>query len=216
VTGLLDGFQDKRRKSSMYSIAKAIGLPATYVELRHQATHEELPSLPKLRAAARKALRWIWDYYWVKLATPVPGTEDCKVYIRTLLEEDNEQRRQSMEAHLDRWDDGELLGALMEIDETMQEGDSTLLLRSLQLSTNIMSKHKGCSDEEKTPEIAARLEDVRSDMARTRGVLDDDGQAPEAQEMMDPALGTADGVWGGNGWSLWEGPWTPKPIGNIQ
>ena len=51
----------------MYSIAKTIGLPATYVELRHQATHEELPSLSKLRAGAQKALQWIWDYYWAAL-----------------------------------------------------------------------------------------------------------------------------------------------------
>lgn len=64
VTGLLDGFQDKKRKQSMYSIAKDIGLPATFVELRHQATHEELPALPKFRSAAKKAMDWIWDYYW--------------------------------------------------------------------------------------------------------------------------------------------------------
>ncbi|TVY80687.1 Pre-rRNA-processing protein las1, partial [Lachnellula suecica] len=51
----------------MYSLAKTIGLPATYVELRHQATHEELPSLSKLRTATQKALRWIWDYYWANL-----------------------------------------------------------------------------------------------------------------------------------------------------
>jgi ribosomal biogenesis protein LAS1 len=49
---------------SMYDVAKAVGLPATFVELRHQATHEQLPSLTRLRAAARKALEWIWEYYW--------------------------------------------------------------------------------------------------------------------------------------------------------
>jgi ribosomal biogenesis protein LAS1 len=64
VTGLLDGFQDKKRKQNMYSIAKEIGLPATFVELRHQATHEELPTLPKFRSAAQRAMTWIWDYYW--------------------------------------------------------------------------------------------------------------------------------------------------------
>ncbi|KAF3359317.1 hypothetical protein VdG1_02340 [Verticillium dahliae VDG1] len=63
VTGLLDGHQDKQRKLSMYSVAKTIGLPATFVELRHQATHEQLPSLAKLRAAARRALDWIWERF---------------------------------------------------------------------------------------------------------------------------------------------------------
>ena len=52
VTGLLDSHQDKARKISMYGVAKSVGLPATFVELRHQATHEQLPSLTRLRAAA--------------------------------------------------------------------------------------------------------------------------------------------------------------------
>ncbi|KAL2191077.1 Las1-domain-containing protein [Thermothelomyces heterothallicus CBS 203.75] len=49
---------------SMYDVAKSVGLPATFVELRHQATHEQLPSLTRLRTAADKALDWIWEYYW--------------------------------------------------------------------------------------------------------------------------------------------------------
>ncbi|EGS17288.1 uncharacterized protein CTHT_0066080 [Thermochaetoides thermophila DSM 1495] len=64
VTGLLDSHQDKQRKQSMYDVAKAVGLPAAFVELRHQATHEQLPSLTRLRSAARRALEWIWWYYW--------------------------------------------------------------------------------------------------------------------------------------------------------
>lgn len=73
VTGLLDSQQDKQKKQSMYSLAKTIGLPATFVELRHQATHEQLPSLLKLRGAAKKALGWIWEFYWRDLV-PVSDT----------------------------------------------------------------------------------------------------------------------------------------------
>ncbi|RKF81352.1 putative cell morphogenesis protein las1-like protein [Golovinomyces cichoracearum] len=69
VTGLLDCHQDKRYKLSMYDIAKNIGLPSTFVELRHQATHEELPSLTRLRTATFEALEWIWNYYWVNIPT---------------------------------------------------------------------------------------------------------------------------------------------------
>ncbi|EDO65258.1 Las1-domain-containing protein [Neurospora crassa] len=72
VTGLLDSHQDKQRKMSMYGVAKSVGLPATFVELRHQATHEQLPSLTRLRTAAKKGLEWIWDYYWKHL----PEVED--------------------------------------------------------------------------------------------------------------------------------------------
>ncbi|EFW99722.1 las1-like protein [Grosmannia clavigera kw1407] len=76
VTGLLDGQQDRARKLSMYSLARAIGLPAAFVELRHQATHESLPSLARLRAAARRALLWIWQYYWMQLG-PVGTAADA-------------------------------------------------------------------------------------------------------------------------------------------
>lgn len=67
VTGLLDSYQDKARKLSMYGVAKTIGLPASFVELRHQGTHEPMPSLTQLRPAARRALVWIWGYYWQNL-----------------------------------------------------------------------------------------------------------------------------------------------------
>ncbi|KAK4181448.1 Las1-like-domain-containing protein [Triangularia setosa] len=67
VTGLLDSRQDKARKQSMYELAKGVGLPAKFVELRHAGAHESLPSLVRLRAGAEEGLGWIWGYYWSKL-----------------------------------------------------------------------------------------------------------------------------------------------------
>lgn len=75
MTGLLDSHQDKSHKMSMYSVAKTIGLPATFVELRHQATHEQLPSLTRLRAGAKAGLDWIWEYYWKQLAPADTGND---------------------------------------------------------------------------------------------------------------------------------------------
>ncbi len=40
------------------------GLPRALVDVRHEATHNELPSLPLLRAAADSALAWLRDNYW--------------------------------------------------------------------------------------------------------------------------------------------------------
>lgn len=51
----------------MFQRAVDLGLPASFVELRHEATHRELPSLVVLRNAAQRSLEWLWDYYWVKL-----------------------------------------------------------------------------------------------------------------------------------------------------
>jgi ribosomal biogenesis protein LAS1 len=42
----------------------AAGLPQVLVDLRHEATHNELPSLPLLRLAACQALAWLHACYW--------------------------------------------------------------------------------------------------------------------------------------------------------
>ena len=61
-----------RGESSMYAHAAAIGLPEQFVDLRHRATHDEMPSLEKLRQMARKALDWLWERWWKVQATDNP------------------------------------------------------------------------------------------------------------------------------------------------
>jgi ribosomal biogenesis protein LAS1 len=156
VTGLLDSHQDKKRKLSMYSIAKSLGLPATYVELRHQATHEELPSLSKLRTATQKALRWIWDYYWARLPSEinpksasesvsqrVPPPESpsssvsCKAFVQRLLRESDEQERVQLEKELGKWSQDEVLDVLMEVQN--MESEIQIILKATQLQQRLLA-----------------------------------------------------------------------------
>lgn len=53
-----------RGQSSMYAHALELGLPETFVELRHQAIHEEMPSLEVLRMRTGEALEWLWQRWW--------------------------------------------------------------------------------------------------------------------------------------------------------
>lgn len=53
-----------RGQSTMYAHALALGLPETFVELRHQAIHEEMPSLEMLRMRTGEALEWLWERWW--------------------------------------------------------------------------------------------------------------------------------------------------------
>lgn len=64
VTGMVDLSQTGVFKRSMYQAANHIGLPESFVELRHQATHDELPVLLVLRQAVTRSLKWLWQYYW--------------------------------------------------------------------------------------------------------------------------------------------------------
>lgn len=54
VNGLVDPLQFGIYARSIAAIAVQLGLPAWLVELRHAATHEDLPSLEVLREAARQ------------------------------------------------------------------------------------------------------------------------------------------------------------------
>jgi ribosomal biogenesis protein LAS1 len=73
VTGFCDigrAREGRLEPSSMLEIAKHIGMPVEFVALRHEATHEELPSLPRLVQAVHAALQWLWQVYWSRLEEP--------------------------------------------------------------------------------------------------------------------------------------------------
>ncbi|EMC97960.1 hypothetical protein BAUCODRAFT_409261 [Baudoinia panamericana UAMH 10762] len=70
VTGFCDigrARENRLDPRSMLQIAQQIGMPLHFVALRHEATHEELPSLPRLVATTQEALDWLWNMYWTKL-----------------------------------------------------------------------------------------------------------------------------------------------------
>lgn len=75
VTGLLDSMQESHYKVSMYDKARELKLPASFVELRHEAIHGELPSLVVLRQAAQKALDWLQTHYWMQLNDECAGAD---------------------------------------------------------------------------------------------------------------------------------------------
>lgn len=70
----------------MFQRATDLGLPASFVELRHEATHRELPSLVVLRGAAQRSLEWLWDYYWSKIADS--SAQDSEIPGIDMLEDD--------------------------------------------------------------------------------------------------------------------------------
>ncbi|RYP09018.1 hypothetical protein DL764_001514 [Monosporascus ibericus] len=180
VTGLLDSQQDKQRKMSMYAVAKTIGLPATFVELRHQATHEQLPSLLKLRAAAKKALAWIWHYYWENLPGDEPSTTEdeadaCRnLLIQYLRDAEQSTSKKSLQKKLRKWDKILILQVLGEIGESSE--DSKLLLRSLQLSRGILDGSFTTLPAVRAygskPRSAKDIEAIRADLERSRDELE--------------------------------------------
>lgn len=73
VNGMLDPFQQGQYASALVNIAKSVGLPLSFVEIRHAATHDELPTLEALRALALEAGEWLRENYWLELSLEDAG-----------------------------------------------------------------------------------------------------------------------------------------------
>ncbi|EPE02939.1 las1-like protein [Ophiostoma piceae UAMH 11346] len=151
VTGLLDGQQDRARKMSMHGLAQHIGLPAGFVELRHQVTHEALPSLRRLRSASQQALAWIYDYYWAgvdeaeagsaevdcaEVADELPGSASLKKALRRYINSD----APLTSTFIARWGEVRLLSELAALSElpASATADDTTRARIQQLSQAVL------------------------------------------------------------------------------
>jgi ribosomal biogenesis protein LAS1 len=217
----------------MYSIAKNIGLPATFVELRHQCTHEELPSLAKLRGAAERSLLWIWNHYWKNLeAHPTPvDTNECRLVLREYLHlqatnpSQAQEEKQYLVERLWKWNKEHLLEVLMEFNQTSTV-EAHILLQSLRFSNAILSSEEDpvsglFTDGPAAEEGTKSLEDIRTDIEKAETILDleegsqDAMPEPEKAEQEDEEMEDDEDDGDGTGWQMWKGPWVPKPIGVI-
>ncbi|KZT58084.1 Las1-domain-containing protein, partial [Calocera cornea HHB12733] len=70
VNGLVDPLQSGMYARPIAHIATQLGLPAWWVELRHQGTHDDLPGLAVLRLAAHEALDWLYTHYFLPTLHP--------------------------------------------------------------------------------------------------------------------------------------------------
>lgn len=243
VTGLLDGYQDKKHKMSMYAIAASIGLPATFVELRHQCTHEELPGLGRLRAAAGKAMDWIWEFYWKGLEERNEDMverggnvrmEECRRVVGEWVSWRVEEKvgrgvgrangkEKSFREMLGKWSLEEVVGVLLE-DVNTGLTDSATLLERVRLGRDLMSNEVQDIDvewslgEEAFDSGTKSVEEFRLDMERAAHDLENFQQLDAQREDMQVGDVDKDGVeddGGGTGWEMWKGPWVPKPIGVV-
>eukprot|EP00002_Diphylleia_rotans_P000140 TRINITY_DN10077_c0_g1_i2.p1 TRINITY_DN10077_c0_g1~~TRINITY_DN10077_c0_g1_i2.p1 ORF type:complete len:498 (+),score=101.78 TRINITY_DN10077_c0_g1_i2:47-1540(+) len=89
VNFIVDNIQLGKYAQSISSLADRMGLPQFFVDLRHDATHSELPSIQSLRYAADRAILWLQDNYWnrqVQILDSVSQEirEQLNKYIRSL------------------------------------------------------------------------------------------------------------------------------------
>ncbi|KAF9582809.1 rRNA-processing protein las1 [Lunasporangiospora selenospora] len=89
VNGYVDAFQSsKAAKSIAYLAVEKVGMPVWFVELRHTATHDYLPSLAILRRATNQALGWINDNYWMPQLAAIKRDEEPSPEVKSAMKDD--------------------------------------------------------------------------------------------------------------------------------
>ena len=64
VNGAVDPSQNGKYAAPVMTLAKKIGIPVVLVDIRMEASHQELPSLELLRHGSERALQWLFERYW--------------------------------------------------------------------------------------------------------------------------------------------------------
>ncbi|XP_025814620.1 ribosomal biogenesis protein LAS1L-like, partial [Panicum hallii] len=78
IMRLVNGFvenQHKKTGRSISELAEAVGIPRILVNIRHESSHRNLPSLPLLRLACIKAFDWLKCIYWDRQTNSIPDVE---------------------------------------------------------------------------------------------------------------------------------------------
>lgn len=195
----------------MYALAKNIGLPASFVEIRHQATHEELPSLCRLRIATQKALGWIWSYYWINLPAlessndiyNAPAVLEKQLWLLISdIKNDGLKYTAEVARLLNQWPKHQLLNQLFQFQNS--EDDINILLHVARLLSKVLQADSEVSS------APSDIEDVKIELEAYNRQLNASDLLESETKEEDTHL-----VDQSKGWALWEGPWIPKPIGIV-
>lgn len=87
VNEMVDPLQTRSYAQPVSKLAEQIDLPRSLVDLRHEGTHDSLPSLGMLELALEQALEWLKRYYWdVEAGQEGLLAEKCLVALEKLHE----------------------------------------------------------------------------------------------------------------------------------
>jgi len=196
----------------MFSVARRVGLPAVFVELRHAASHQGFPGLDKLRDAAQQALVWIWDYYWKGVdpdgGAPGERSNRCHEAVLDFLEKAGDGLRldtpkEAIRDLMHKWGEKRLCETLDAIQTTARESrDAPQLLRVILLQRRIRNKGNPLLPLEHR---VGDLEQIVVELAQMRRESDE----AESQQA-EPDDASEEGPW-----VLLKGPWSPRPIGEV-
>lgn len=148
VNGTTDQFQPRGDRSiarSVASIASELGMPLELVEIRHQACHNDLPSLSFLKYASRDALAWLKGWYWEpQLRNVWPYVKNSSYVLAKVFKgEINQAEQQIMASELEQPAAPEPLSVNLKRSEVILERMTQLNFRLEELKRKNAAKRHG-------------------------------------------------------------------------
>jgi len=87
VNGICDPSQKGKFALSVQTLATQLNVPRTLVDIRHDSTHNQLPSIQRLRKASEDAIGWLDANYWERQKRKLEHvTEEMRLVIRAMVE----------------------------------------------------------------------------------------------------------------------------------
>ena len=87
VNGICDPSQKGKFAMSVQTLATQLNVPRTLVDIRHDSTHNQLPSIQRLRKASEDAIGWLDANYWERQKRKLEHvTEEMRLVIRAMVE----------------------------------------------------------------------------------------------------------------------------------
>ncbi|ORX81326.1 Las1-domain-containing protein, partial [Anaeromyces robustus] len=124
VNGIIDPLQKGAYAVSISSLAEQLGLPQWFVDLRHEGTHDQLPSLKVLRNGCKQALDWLNNFYWMKQKNFV---NDTTLYIRDKLNKYITKKKQCLKENKDK-NNNEYMKLIYDVIDGVGESFRTILI----------------------------------------------------------------------------------------
>ena len=97
VNGAVDPSQKGKFAAPVSSLARKIGLPTVLVDIRMEASHQELPTLELLRHGSERALQWLFERYWAAQRAALDAARDAAVNAASALVDAEARRREKAE-----------------------------------------------------------------------------------------------------------------------
>lgn len=216
----------------MFSLAATVGIPASFVALRHQISHEPLPSLPVLRNACRRALMWIREHYWDRLLLTSWSSRHPTGSRRNA---ENEAAAAAIRERIVRaLEGGEgahdwtalvlgegssrtelpvLLLALDEVENGLRDLKALSKLTRLRRALLMQAERNGdATGSENVDEMEVDREPLK-DIDKAREKLESAKRQLDRMQQEDVEADV--NLPAPTGWIKHEGPWRPRPIGEL-